>query len=376
MPEKWGIMEKNSGSEHTEMNWERLAEQLESKLGASVELRVEPLGENEEREGRSHLRTYLLEEQAEERLMLAVALDGITDREDALIELAIEAYRSVDSSAFEQEGEARDEEEQSIGFLRDWIVQHLENGQLSAELPEPFASRVGKLKTCIPLVITGEFSAVRKQLPNRELKRLLESFFDTEVQLIPLSDKEWLLLAPGALLSDMSGEEGTEERIEDGLGDFADGLYDMLSSEWLGECHVSIDYPLTSAKALLPAVLHLKEAIQLGKAFHPGSNIHFPWKLQLEKLLTGVPEEERLHFVSRVLKSRDALEGELLTTLESFFALECNVSETAKKLYIHRNTLLYRLDKFKQETGLDVRSFNDAVLVRTAVLLDKVTKRQ
>jgi len=56
--------------------------------------------------------------------------------------------------------------------------------------------------------------------------------------------------------------------------------------------------------------------------------------------------------------------------------LDCNVSETAKKLYIHRNTLLYRLDKFKQETGLDVRTFNDAVLVKIALLLYKVTKRK
>jgi len=66
---------------------------------------------------------------------------------------------------------------------------------------------------------------------------------------------------------------------------------------------------------------------------------------------------------------------EIRTTLETFFALDCNVSETAKRLYIHRNTLLYRMDKFKQETGLDVRTFNDAVLVKLELLLYKVTKR-
>lgn len=52
------------------------------------------------------------------------------------------------------------------------------------------------------------------------------------------------------------------------------------------------------------------------------------------------------------------------------------MSETAKKLYIHRNTLLYRLDKFKNETGLDVRTFHDAVLVKLALVLYKVTKRK
>ncbi|CRF29116.1 transcriptional regulator%2C CdaR [Mycobacterium tuberculosis] len=71
-----------------------------------------------------------------------------------------------------------------------------------------------------------------------------------------------------------------------------------------------------------------------------------------------------------------AFDPETMTTLEHFFQLDCNVSETAKKLYIHRNTLLYRLDKFKQETGLDVRTFHHAVLVKIAMLLYKVTKRK
>ncbi|MNC73523.1 Purine catabolism regulatory protein [compost metagenome] len=81
--------------------------------------------------------------------------------------------------------------------------------------------------------------------------------------------------------------------------------------------------------------------------------------------------------MDHILRGIDhVLDQEMLSTLENFFALDCNVSETAKKLYIHRNTLLYRLDKFKQETGKDVRTFNDAVLVKTALLLYKVTKRK
>ena len=97
----------------------------------------------------------------------------------------------------------------------------------------------------------------------------------------------------------------------------------------------------------------------------------------MEKLLYVIPETEKNLFINQVFKRNDpVLEREMLSTLESFFDLECNVSETAKILYIHRNTLLYRLDKFKQETGLDVRSFNDAVLIRIAVLLYKFTKRQ
>jgi carbohydrate diacid regulator len=97
----------------------------------------------------------------------------------------------------------------------------------------------------------------------------------------------------------------------------------------------------------------------------------------LERLLNTIPEAQRAKFVEQALKRTDVfLEPEILTTLETFFALDCNVSETAKKLYIHRNTLLYRLDKLKQETELDVRLFRDAVLVKIILLLYKVTKRK
>ncbi|WP_058301023.1 PucR family transcriptional regulator [Gorillibacterium timonense] len=364
------------------MDWEKLAEQLEQRLGAAVSLRNEPHDHSRkggdkagsaDGDGQSGERLFPLEDTADGLLLLAVA-GNLSEREQALIELAVEAGKM--GSQPKAPNPNAQEERRAI-LVRDWFLQHLESGQTSAELPEPLASQIGFHKPRIPLLLTGEFSAARKQLPYREFKKLLESFFDTEIHLIPLMDKEWLILAPETLLADSYGEEEGEDRVEDSLSALAEGMYEMLSSEWLGECHLSIDYPMTPAKSLLPVALQLRETILLGKAFHPGINIHLPWKLQMEKLLYEIPEEEKLLFVSRVFKRSDpSLEGELLTTLESFFALECNVSETAKKLYIHRNTLLYRLDKFKQETGLDVRTFNDAVLVRIAVLLYKVTKRQ
>jgi carbohydrate diacid regulator len=105
--------------------------------------------------------------------------------------------------------------------------------------------------------------------------------------------------------------------------------------------------------------------------------VHLPWFVHLERLLIGVPESVRNRFVEDMIGRPDLFsDPETLATLDAFFAMDCNVSETAKRLFIHRNTLLYRLDKIKQETGLDVRSFNDAVLVRILLLLYKVTKRK
>jgi sugar diacid utilization regulator len=130
------------------------------------------------------------------------------------------------------------------------------------------------------------------------------------------------------------------------------------------------------SKSLLAAVVRLREAMALGRKYHVEDNIHMLWKLQLEKLLQTIGEEQKQQFLQKALKRIELLKDpEMLTTLEQFIALDCSVSDTAKKLFIHRNTLVYRLDKFKQETGLDVRAFHHAVLVHVALLLYKVTKR-
>jgi DNA-binding PucR family transcriptional regulator len=128
---------------------------------------------------------------------------------------------------------------------------------------------------------------------------------------------------------------------------------------------------------LLKVVIEMRETMRLGKMFYPSASMHLPWLMRLEKLLNVLSETEQQRYVSQVLKrNNQSADTEMYVLLEQFFALDCNVSETAKSLYVHRNTLLYRLDKFKQETGLDVRSFNDAVLVQVALLLYKVTKRR
>ena len=188
------------------------------------------------------------------------------------------------------------------------------------------------------------------------------------------------MLGPQSLIYDAQSEERDEEMeesVEESLTSIASGLHEMLASEWIGECHLAVSQPISPINSIISTTALLRETIHLGRTFHVGSNIHLPWLLHLERLLSTIPEVQRLKFVEQALKRTDVfLEPEILTTLETFFGLDCNVSETAKKLYIHRNTLLYRLDKLKQETELDVRQFRDAVLVKIILLLYKVTKRK
>ena len=68
-------------------------------------------------------------------------------------------------------------------------------------------------------------------------------------------------------------------------------------------------------------------------------------------------------------KSPDDFDEETLTTINKFFENSLNVSETSRQLYIHRNTLVYRLDKLQKSTGLDLRVFEDAITFKIALMV-------
>ncbi|REK74131.1 PucR family transcriptional regulator [Paenibacillus paeoniae] len=270
-------------------------------------------------------------------------------------------------------------ESEKLAFkLGEWLQKQLEAEEPVYSLPDLMTVGSRLYHDMIPFLLVAEQSSVKQDV-YPELEKLLRSFLSDDILLIPLKSREWLIWGPLSLLKDEDAEmleHAEEETMEDSLASIAIGLHEMLASEWLGECHLAVTHPISPAKGMVEAAIMLRETIHLGRKFHIGTNIHLPWMLQLERLLNAIPESNRSKYLEQSLKRADLfVEAEMLSTLETFFSLDCNVSETAKKLYIHRNTLLYRLDKLKQETGLDVRQFRDAVLVKIILLLYKVTKR-
>jgi sugar diacid utilization regulator len=378
------------------MDWEQVREQLEQILNLSVQWTKWPwndwLEQVQQRSGWNAEQAsvpgsslehredvlFLMQKDGQEAQLLAIPAQGLSATERQLVELILRTglYKGAEKKSAPAGGS---DEERKAGLLKDWIKQQQELGFQQAEMPDSLVSQLSLYSSKIPLLLYGD-STTSRRVQFAELKKLLESFFDAEITLVPLTDNEWLILGPEKILSmDTLDDRETEdeESQEEQLAAIGYGLHEMLESEWVGECHLAIHYPMKPAKSLFGAVMQLRETIMLGRTYHVGSNMHLPWMLQLEKLIHHLPESEKVGFLERVLKRLDVvLDSETMTTLEQFFSLDCNVSETAKKLYIHRNTLLYRLDKFKQETGLDVRTFNDAVLVKISMLLYKVTKRK
>lgn len=302
---------------------------------------------------------------------------ALTMKEMELVSWVLQHAASANSSKDQYPVNMSDTEKYARK-LSDWILTQLETSEPAYSLPGHLMTGTHLYREMIPfLLITEQHSA--KQAAYKELEKLLRSFMSEDVLLIPLTSQEWLIWGPMSLLKDEESdtiESSEDESVEDSLTSIVSALHEMLASEWLGECHLAVTHPVSPSKGIVETTITLRETINLGRKFHIGTNIHLPWMLQLERLLNAIPEQHRARYLEQSLKRTDLfVESEMLATLETFFQLDCNVSETAKKLYIHRNTLLYRLDKLKQETGLDVRQFRDAVLVKIILLLYKVTKR-
>ncbi|MEJ8303956.1 PucR family transcriptional regulator [Saccharibacillus sacchari] len=267
------------------------------------------------------------------------------------------------------------EEESEVQQLGRWLGEKLERDESPQELPDTLLLKSRLFTEMIPFLLICE-GAQNTLGGYEELHQLLSTFLERDVLVVPLHGREWLLLVDRLDVLEVSEDRGEEEESDRELLEaFGMGLYELIASEWTGIFNLSVSDPLQPAHGLVRAVRLLRESVFLGKSFHVTRNVHLPWDLGLERLVYSIPGAQRERFIEEVEGLDVVLEdGEVLTTLETFFQMNCNVSETAKRLYIHRNTLIYRLDKIKQETGLDVRNFADAVLMKLSLLLDKVTK--
>ena len=114
-------------------------------------------------------------------------------------------------------------------------------------------------------------------------------------------------------------------------------------------------------------------AIEVGKVFDTEKYVINYENLGIGRLIYQLPTTLCEMFLQEVFKKNpiDALDQETLFTLHNFFENNLNVSETARKLFVHRNTLVYRLEKIKKITGLDLREFDDAITFKVALMVKK-----
>lgn len=157
------------------------------------------------------------------------------------------------------------------------------------------------------------------------------------------------------------------------LEKLAGSIVDTLSSEFYTHCVVGIGTIVTGIKDLAHSFKEAQVALEVGKVFDTERTIVSYDNLGIARLIYQLPTTLCEMFLKEVFKrgSIDSLDQETLFTIQRFFENNLNVSETSRKLFVHRNTLVYRLEKIKKLTGLDLRGFEDAIVFKVALMVKK-----
>ena len=174
------------------------------------------------------------------------------------------------------------------------------------------------------------------------------------------------------VVKELSEKDGNKE-----LEKMASEMLDTLKSEG-GEERIHIAYGtiVNDIKEVSKSYKEAKLALDVGKIFFDEKDIVGFSTLGIGRLIYQLPIPLCKMFIKEIFegKSPDDFDEETLTTINKFFENSLNVSETSRQLYIHRNTLVYRLDKLQKSTGLDLRVFEDAITFKIALMVVKYMK--
>ena len=153
-------------------------------------------------------------------------------------------------------------------------------------------------------------------------------------------------------------------------------VIDELAALGLNNVNVAYGTVVGEIKEVSRSYKEAKMALDVGKIFYSGENIVAYARLGIGRLIYQLPIPLCKMFIREIFenKSPDDFDEETLTTIHKFFENSLNVSETSRQLYIHRNTLVYRLDKLQKTTGLDLRVFEDAITFKIALMVVKYMK--
>lgn len=156
----------------------------------------------------------------------------------------------------------------------------------------------------------------------------------------------------------------------------ANTLLDMLNTEAMTKAHIAFGTIVNEIKEVSRSYKEAKMALDVGKIFYSNKNVVAYSNLGIGRLIYQLPLPLCRMFIKEIFdgKSPDEFDEETLATINKFFENSLNVSETSRQLYIHRNTLVYRLDKLQKSTGLDLRVFEDAITFKIALMVVKYMK--
>ena len=172
------------------------------------------------------------------------------------------------------------------------------------------------------------------------------------------------------VVKELALNEGYDEMFQE-----AEAMKDVVAQD--GEdIHVALGTIVGEIKEVSRSYKEAKMALDVGRIFFDDRDIIAYSSLGIGRLIYQLPIPLCKMFIREIFggKSPDDFDEETLTTISKFFENSLNVSETSRQLFIHRNTLVYRLDKLQKSTGLDLRVFEDAITFKIALMVVRYMK--
>ena len=201
-----------------------------------------------------------------------------------------------------------------------------------------------------------------KQEKDLNARELLKTLFATRTRdFITAVDERSIIL-----IHELREDEDYEE-----VEQVANMMKDMLNSEAMATVRISYGTIVNEIKQVSKSYKEAKMALDVGKIFYSEKRIIAYKTLGIGRLIYQLPISLCEMFMHEVFVDNipDSLDEETLTTINKFFENNLNVSETSRQLYVHRNTLVYRLEKLQKSTGLDIRKFDDALTFKIALMV-------
>lgn len=248
-----------------------------------------------------------------------------------------------------------DEKYDKSNFIKNVILENILQGDIYLKTRELGINN--EVPRCVLLIRTSERSdvpiseAVQHLFPDKS-KDLVINVSETDIALV----KEI-----------RSGND-----VKD-LEKLARSIVDTLHTEYYVNCLIGIGTIVTGIKDLPRSFKESQIALEVGKVFDTEKTIVTYENLGIARLIYQLPTTLCETFLREIFKKGSivGLDHETLFTIQKFFENNLNVSETSRKLFVHRNTLVYRLEKIKKLTGLDLREFDDAIVFKVALMVKK-----
>ncbi len=279
-----------------------------------------------------------------EYILFVEGADEAASRYAALLSVSLTSIKQFHDEKFDRSN-----------FVKNVILDNILPGDIYLKARElRFTSDISRVVLLIRITNRTEISA-----------------FDVVQNLFPDKTKDFVInISESDIALVKEVRPGTDPKD---LEKLARSIVDTLGSEFYTQAIVGIGTTVEGIKDLAGSFKEAQVALEVGKVFDNERPIIRYDHLGVARLIYQLPTTLCEMFLREVFKrgSIESLDQETLFTIQKFFENNLNVSETSRKLFVHRNTLVYRLEKIKRLTGLDLREFDDAIVFKVALMVKK-----